>query len=888
MRAILILSAFVLPGALFAQTTVATNVGRPTAPASANQPGEGVPMAATAVRARATPVLDGRADDAVWATAPEITSFRQFEPNEDGNPTYATTAKVAFDDRNLYVLLHAKDPHPDSIVAQLTRRDQRSPSDWLMLLIDSYNDKRTGFEFHVNAAGVKRDVSIVNDGDEDNSWDAVWEVATAIVSDGWTAEFRIPLSQLRFAPNGSPTFGMMFIRNIGRSGERISWPALSKSKSGLVSQFAEVSGFAGLSSPRRLELTPYTVVKTVPQHQVNGAGTTTGYDRANRSTVGADIKYGLTSNFTLDATINPDFGQVEADPSNLNLSAFETFYSERRPFFMEGAGLFRFDLNCNDGNCSGLFYSRRIGRRPQLNDDIQGGYDPAASVSQSTPILGAAKLTGRTARGLQLGIFDAVTDERKAYGPQIGSLVAEPRTNYLVGRVAQDFRNGKSSIGVMATATNRSLDDFTSGSLARSAYVAGIDARHRFLKDNYELAGFAATSTIRGSADAIESLQLDSRHGYARPDADLPYDPAATQLGGNAEQISFGKVGGGITRFNVNVRNVSPGFEINDVGYLSRADQRFQSGWMGLQFNKPSSWYRMARLNFNQWAGWTTEGLPTDLGGNVNAHVQFPSLWWLHAGINGNNWVPTYDDRASRGGPAVRNSTNTSFWAGVEGDSRKRLTPYFFMQGFQADGNRSHGISIDPELAYRASDQLTLSMSPHFGHEVNANQWFGRFDTQNSDATSTSHYGFAQLDQRTLSMTTRFDFTATPTLTLQMYLAPYVTVGHYTKLHELGDPRAASYADRYKAYAPFDFADPNAYAGYDASAGDFNYKALNTNAVLRWEYLPGSSIFVVWQQGREQYDRNYGSFAARRDYRDLFRAHPDNTFLIKASYWLSL
>ena len=886
MRAFLILSALALPGALLAQTTLATNLGRP-ADSAANGRGT-APMTATAIRASSTPVLDGRGEDAVWATAPEITNFRQFEPNEDGNPTYETTAKVAFDDRNLYVLLHAKDPHPDSIVAQLTRRDQRSPSDWLMLLIDSYNDKRTGFEFHVNAAGVKRDVSIVGDGDEDVSWDAVWDVATAIVSDGWTAEFRIPLSQLRFPPNGSPTFGMMFIRNIGRSGERISWPALRKSKSGLVSQFAEVSGFEGLTSPRRLELTPYTVVKTVPQHQVDGSGTTTGYDRANRSTVGADIKYGLTSNFTIDATINPDFGQVEADPSNLNLTAFETFYSERRPFFMEGAGLFRFDLNCNDGNCSGLFYSRRIGRRPHLNDNIQYNYDPAASVSQSTPILGAAKLTGRTAAGLQLGVFDAVTDERKAYGPQIGSRVAEPRTNYLVGRVAQDFRNGKSSIGVMATATNRSLDDFTSMSLARSAYVAGVDARHRFLKDNYELSGFAAASTLRGSAAAIDTLQLDSRHGYTRPDANLPYDPTATELGGNAEQFSVSKVGGGITRFNVNFRNVSPGFEVNDVGYLNRADQQSQNGWMGLQFNKPTSWYRMARLNFNQWQSWTSEGLRTDLGGNVNGHVQLPSQWWVHMGINGNNWVPTYDDRASRGGPAVRNSKNTSGWAGVEGDSRKRLTPYFFVQAFQADGNRSHGISIDPELDYRASDQLTLSVSPHFGHDVNENQWFGRFDTENPDATTTSHYSFARLDQRTLSMTTRFDYTATPALTFQMYLAPYVTVGHYTRLHELADPRAASYANRYRTYVPFDFADPTAYNGFEASAGDFNYKALNTNAVMRWEYLPGSSIFVVWQQGRQQYDRNYGNFAARRDYRDLFRAHPDNTVLIKASYWLSL
>ena len=887
MRRLLLISALLAPGALLAQTRIATTVAAPAAGTVVTKVGA-TAMAASAVRAASAPVLDGRGDDAVWEQAPEITAFRQFEPNEDGNPTYETSAKVAFDNRNLYVLLHARDPHPDSIVAQLTRRDQGSPSDWLMVLIDSYNDHRTGFEFHVNAAGVKRDVSIVNDGDEDMSWDGVWDVATAIVSDGWTAEFRIPLSQLRFPPNGSPTFGMMFVRDIGRSKERISWPALRKSKGGVVSQFAEVSGFAGLTSPRRLELTPYTVIKTVPQHQIDGDGSTTGYDRANLSTIGADIKYGVSSNFTLDATINPDFGQVEADPSNLNLSAFETFYSERRPFFMEGAGLFRFDVNCNDGNCSGLFYSRRIGRRPQLNDDIQGNYDPAASVSQSTPILGAAKLTGRTESGLQLGVFDAVTDQRKAYGPEIGSLVAEPRTNYLVGRVAQDFRHGKSSIGIMATATNRSLDDFTSRSLARSAYAAGIDARHRFLKDNYELSGFMAASTVSGTPAAIDILQLDSRHNYGRPDANLPYDSTATRLGGTAENISFNKVGGGITRFNLSYRVLSPGFEINDVGYLSRADQRSFSGWMGLQYNKPTSWYRQARLNFNQWAGWTTDGLQTELGGNVNYHIQLPSTWWIHTGISSNGWVPTYDDRASRGGPAVRSSKSLSPWLGFEGDSRKRITPNFFIGAFQADGNRSHGFFVDPQLDYRASDRLTFSAGPHFQHDINDTYWLGRFDTMNSDASYSTHYGFARLDQRTLSMTTRFDYTATPALTFQAYVAPYVTVGHYTKLRELNDPRAESYADRYKLYTPYDYADPAAYAGYTASANDFNYKALNTNAVVRWEYRPGSSIFVVWQQGREQYDRNYGQFAARRDYRDLFRSHPDNTFLIKASYWLSL
>ena len=877
MRHAIVLCAFVLPAMLPAQANVSlASSARPSAESTAAGKPLVTPNTATAVRAGDAIVLDGRESDAVWQQAPEITAFREFEPNENGDPKFETTAKVAFDDHNLYVFLHAKDPHPDSIVGRLTRRDQNSASDWLMVLIDSYNDHRTGFEFHVNAAGVKRDASIINDGEEDTSWDGVWDVQTAIVSDGWTAEFRIPFSQLRFPPNGSPTFGMMFGRKVGRTNEGIAWPALRKSKGGLVSQFAEVSGFAGLTSPRRLEVTPYTVMKSVSQRQLDATGATASFDRAQLSTMGADIKYGVTSNLTLDATINPDFGQVEADPSNLNLTAFETFYSERRPFFMEGAGLFRFDLNCNDGTCSGLFYSRRIGRRPQLNGDIQS-IDPTASVSSSTPILGAAKLTGRTESGLQIGVFDAMTEERRAYGNDIGSLVAEPRTNYLVGRVAQDFRKGKTTIGVMATATNRSLDSFTEQYLGRSAYVGGVDARHRFLHDNYELSGFLAASSVRGTQDAISKVQLSSRHQYDRPDDDLSFDSTRTSLAGTAQQLSFAKVGGGITRFFFSYRELSPGFEVNDVGYLSRADQKSLSGWTGLQFNKPTSWYRMARLNFNGWSGWTVQGLQTDLGGNVNAHVQFPSMWWAHMGLNANGFVPTYDDRMARGGPAVRNSANQSGWFGIEGDNRKRVTPGIFLVAMRSDEGRTHGFFVDPNLDFRVSDRLTFSAGPHFQHDIIDAQWAGIYT---DPATGKPAYTFARLDQKTLSMTGRMDYTATPQLTMQLYVAPYVTVGSYSNHKQLADPRAAAYSQRFKSIDVTNI----------AADDNFNYRALNTNAVLRWEYRPGSAIFLVWQQGREDYlagDR-YSPFHARDDYRGLFAAHPDNTFLIKASYWFTL
>src|SRR6266496_3113665 len=353
---------------------------------------------ASAVRATSPVVIDGRDDDAVWRQAPAITQFREFQPKEDGDPRFATEAKVAYDDRHLYVFIRAFDPHPDSILKLLARRDVRAATDQLKILIDSYHDRRNGFEFAVNPAGVKRDYAIYNDNQEDDAWDAVWDVATQVDSLGWTAEFRIPLSQLRYVPRGTNTFGFGIWRDIQRYTERESWPLYRNSQSGISSQLGELTGLVGLPSPRRPEIAPYMLTKNV------SVPTGSAFDRSQKVTGGADLKYGITANLTLDATVNPDFGQVEADPSVLNLTAFETFFQERRPFFVQGAGIFRFDVNCSQVNCNGegLFYSRRIGRAPQL-----GFGDPESPTA--TTIDGAAKLTGSLPGGQTIGVFDADT-----------------------------------------------------------------------------------------------------------------------------------------------------------------------------------------------------------------------------------------------------------------------------------------------------------------------------------------------------------------------------------------------------------------------------------------------------------------------------------------------
>jgi hypothetical protein len=424
------------------------------------------PDATTAFAARVstTPVIDGRDADPVWRTARAITGFREFTPVEDKDPRFRTEAKVAYDARNLYVFIRAFDPHPDSILTLLARRDVRTASDQLKIIVDSYHDRRTGYEFAVNPAGVKRDYLIYGDNQEDDAWDGVWDAATTVDSLGWTAEFRIPLSQLRYPHAETNTFGFGVWRDIQRYTERVSWPLFRISQPGLASQLGELIGLSGLAAPRRLEIAPYAIAKNADVPDGDGFG------RSQQFSLGADLKYGLGSNLTLDATVNPDFGQVEADPAVLNLGAFETFFQERRPFFIEGTGVFQFPVNCNVVNCSGeaLFYSRRIGRAPQLADL----YGDASSPTAST-ILGAGKLTGRFPGGLTVGALEAVTGHESG----VDGRTIEPVTNYTALRLQQDFRKGLSGVGVMVTGVNRALDQWSEDALRQDAYAGAVPRR---------------------------------------------------------------------------------------------------------------------------------------------------------------------------------------------------------------------------------------------------------------------------------------------------------------------------------------------------------------------------------------------------------------------------
>jgi hypothetical protein len=818
---------------------------------------------ASAVRAVAPPQIDGRDDDAVWQEAPRYSEFRQFEPKVDIDPSFRTEFRAAYDERNLYVFVRMFDPHPDSIMHALSRRDVRGPSDQIKLLLDSYNDRRSGFEFAVNPDGVKRDYSMSNDGNEDESWNGVWDVATTIDSLGWTAEFRIPLSQLRYTA-GTTTFGFGIWRDIERYRERSSWPLYHPQRTGLSSQLGRLDGMSALTTARRIEATPYVVTKNVQR-----TTPTNDYDRRQELTVGGDLKVGITPNVTLDATINPDFGQVESDPSVVNLTAFETFLYERRPFFVEGTGLYRFELNCYIVvDCStneGLFYSRRIGRSPPLRNVYGDETTPT-----STTIAAATKLTGRTRRGLAFGVLDAVTREVTGIDRQI----VEPLTNFGVVRVLQDFRGGDADIGLIGTAVNRSDDQWTRPFLHQAAYSGGATFRNRFSGRRYELAGQLAVSRVVGRPAAILRTQHHPVHYYQQPGDDLDVDSTRESLSGYSAQLKLGKYSGGITRFETSVIRMSPGFEANDLGFLRRADLMDWSTWAALSFREARGIYRWAQVNGNHWETWNTSGLRLQNALNFNGHMGLRNNWDVHAGATMDRLTESYCDRCTRGGPALRGSRGLYPWGGVNTDSRKVVSGGMWVNLWYTDEGKSEGSSLDPYVTFRLASQFQLTVGAGFGRDHNNTQWFGNF----TDGGGVTHYSFAHLEQRTTSMSVRMNYTMTPNLTLEVYGQPFVATGVYSDFREVSaTPNADSYDARFQPYTP-----------PPSEATRFKFTELITNSVLRWEYRPGSTLFVVWQHGREgpgPGDTFRQSWT--RDYRKLFELHPDNTFLVKVAYWLS-
>ncbi len=804
--------------------------------------------------------VNGELSEDIWGRIDPVDAFVQREPEEGGKPSQRTEFRVAYDESTLYVRVHAFDTEPDHVLGYLTRRDANSPSDWIRVFVDSYHDHRTAYEFAVNPAGVKQDRYWFNDNSRDDSWDAVWDVKVTQDSTGWTADFKIPFSQLRFNRSPSTMFGFAVAREIGRLNETSTWPLLARSANGYVSSFGDLGGLTMNGSPKRLQIVPYTVAQLTEQPT---DGNPLVNERAPSGAFGLDMKYALTPGLMLTTTINPDFGQVEADPAVVNLSAFETFFKEQRPFFIEGSGTFKFDSDCFDGPCS-LFYSRRIGRSPQGTDSLPSGDAIYTDYSAQTTILGAAKLTGRVGK-FSIGVLNAVTQEEQAAvfdGARTFDQPVEPLTNYLVGRVRREFTN-QSSFGFVVTSTNRKLPDALQ-TLPGNAFTGGADFDVRF-KSRYNLTGYLAGSTLRGSATAMELVQENSRHFYQRPDAtSFHEDPTATSLDGMSGRIGVGRIGGQRLRFNSQIGFKTPGFDLNDIGFLRRADERWITNWIQFRSEVPNRWFRSRYLNVNEYSAWNFDGDRLVNGGNINGNVMFVNNWEAGGGFSLN--AATIDDRMTRGGPAGISEGFNNFWSWFNTDNRKRVFLSFFL-GHGWDGIRSSFFDHESTLTYRPKPSLTVVT----GFRVNRGIWDSQWTDNVTD--SKDHYVFGHLDQTTFALTGRFDYTMTPNLSLQLYAQPFVSGGNYLNFRELIDGRNPVYDSR---YAPF---------AYDGNP-DFNYKSFRSTNVLRWEYKPGSTLFVVWQQSREGSD-TYGDVRFDRDFGRVFNIPSHNVFLVKLAYWLN-
>jgi hypothetical protein len=818
---------------------------------------------AVALPAGATIVVDGTLNEEIWGRAPRINEFVQREPAEGEPPSQLTDARIVYDENALYVAVHAQDTEPQRIVGLLTRRDQRSPSDWVRIVVDSYFDRRSAYEFGVNPAGVKTDRYYFNDGASDDSWDAVWDVQVARHADGWSAEFRIPFSQLRFNNRDGGPVGFAVIREIGRLAETSSWPLLSRNANGFVSQFAEVTGLRMGGSPKKFELLPYSLgsVSLHPDTD-NPLVDTTDPD----TSFGLDLKYALRPGLTLTATANPDFGQVEADPAVVNLDAFETFFQERRPFFVEGSGTFQFNIDCNDGACTGLFYSRRIGRAPQGSPELED--EEYASSPRAATILGAGKVTGRIGK-FSVGGLSAVTAEEEATISTASSVyneTIEPLSGYSVVRARREFAN-QSNLGFMVTSTNRRLVESVSF-LPEDAVTGGVDYDIRF-SPRYSLSGFWSGSHVSGSTEAITQLQENNVHSYQRPDADhVELDETATRLRGHAGAINFGKIAGEKTRFSANYGYKSPGFEINDLGFQRRADERYISHWFQKRDNVPGRFTRSFIWNLNQYAGWNFGGDTLFNGANVNMHWTWKNYAVTGFGANYNG--APFRDRVTRGGPGVLGNTSFSTWYYSGTDGRKNLSANYNGY-FEADGEGTMRHNIGPNVTWRPTSATSLSTGFRYNINTDDSQWV---ENEEVDGQPT-RYVFGRLKQRTVAFTFRVNYTLTPNLSIQSYAEPFVSAGDYLNYKQLVDGRAAEYQNR---YAPYD-----AYTGN----ADFNYRSFRTTNVLRWEYKPGSTLFVVWQQGREG-DEDFGDFKFGRDFGGVFSAPSQNVFLVKLTYWLNM
>ena len=865
-----------------------------------------------AVRREQPIELDGKLDEPIWSTAPAASGFRQAQPNIGEPATQRTEIRLLFDDEALYVGARMfDDKGAAGVRTQLVRRDANtSNSDNIQLIFDTFHNHIGRTIFTINPSGVKSDAGQATSF-ADPAWDPVWQVKTQIDSLGWTAEFRIPFSQLRFSRDSVQAWGMQVWRFESRLNEVSMWSFWGPNESGGPPRFGHIDGLSpGRGSTRRLEVLPYVVGR---YQDLNSGDPQNPFYKAHDgdARVGADLKYLLTSNLTLDATINPDFGQVEVDPAVVNLSAFETFFQERRPFFIEGSGTFGFGgfncFFCSNVSSLSLFYSRRIGRTPQGNMPSGTSY---SDTPDATTILGAGKVTGRTRSGFTMGLLNAVTAREHAKALVNGSTVSqevEPFTNYFVGRLKKDFNNGNLTFGLMGTSVYRSTDDaLLIARLNHHSEAVGFDWSARWKNQMYTFQGNVAFTNNVGDPAAIQRLQNSSARYFQRPDRESggngflsdKYDPTATAFRGMGGYSRFAKDAGKFL-FETAVNWRTPGFEANDLAFNTRSDYIWGNTNLALSFAKPTKLYRNYFVIAGTQRTYNFDGDRTDTQFHTGAFGQLLNYW----GVNffAIRRTDAEDDQLLRGGPVVIRPGSWFFNTNINSDSRKALSLNFGGNFSRGDlGNKSYGINVG--LNIRAASNLTLSFSPSFSRSNGAIQYV----TARPDPTNTLFYGsryiMSDLRQKTAGFDTRINLTLRPTLTFELYAQPFISSVHYRRFKEFAAPRNGTlqvFGEDVGTVTTQTNADGNieSYTIDPDGAGpaaeiqlsnpDFVLRSLRGNAVLRWEYRPGSTLFLVWTRTSSDFGSGVSDFNLSRDTEALLGAKADNIFLVKLNFWLN-
>jgi len=830
----------------------------------------------------AAPSIDGNLADSIWESAEWATNFIEVNPDENTDPSEQTKFKILYDQKHLYIALKALDSEPETITNRLSRRDG-FVGDRINVLIDSYHDLRTGFLFTVTAAGVRGDEFITDNGNNiDASWNPIWSAKALIDNEGWTAEMKIPLSQLRFSNDPNQVWGLNVVRNYFKNNELSAWNRIPIGAAGWVSEAGKLKGLKNIKPQKQIEIQPFVVTKLDRYEAEAGNPYADGND-FNLNT-GLDAKIGITNDLTLDVTINPDFGQVEADPAAINLDGFEIFNRDQRPFFVENKNIFDYRFADNRNN---LFFSRRIGRSPQVN--LETTDEAFVNQPQNTTILGAAKFSGKTKNGWSIGVLESMTSkeftEISTNGNTSESL-AEPFTNYLVGRVQKDFNKKNTFFGGMFTATNRFITPEVS-ELRKSAYSGGIDFTHQWKNRAYFMEANIVMSHVQGSKEAIKLTQENLTHLFNRVDAThLEVDPNRTSLTGTGGRFGIGKVGGQHWNYNAGFKWVSPELELNDIGFLRSADEMIQYANLRYRSIKPTGVFRDFNVRFNQFSAFDFEGNYNRIQYQINGSASFLNNWEIDFGLAHKPRI--FSNSILRGGPRWRFSKENFQFFFVGSDRRKNFNGTIGLIHSQAKENNFSLLKFESELNYQPTNAFNISLSPEYSISKNQTQYV----TQ-SDYNSDSRYVLGTIDNHTLTASVRLDYTINPNLSIQYYGQPFISRGRYKDFKYVTNPVAERLTERFQLYdsnqinlSGNDFqVDENrdGTMDYSFSNPDFSYVQFNSNLVLRWEYILGSELFLVWSQGvKSSVSSSDGLFEGFET--GILDERPQNIFLLKATY----